>query len=185
MPNIKGSSLAPRFTWVRKHHGDGGVARLLQALSPSTRAIVDGGILKSSWYPFEAWVEINVRIDALFGAGDLALVRELGHFAAVDGLSTVYKLFYKLGSVKWILDQASRLWSVYYDSGRLEITRLPGNEVEFRIVDFATPHATMCLAFLGWCTASVELSGAHVVEMAELRCRARGDAECSFRGRWR
>jgi len=117
MPNVKGSALSSRILWVELQHGAQGVARLVKQVSPELCGSIEGRIDKAKWYPFEQFVELNVVIDRLFGAGDLALVRELGRSGADANLKTIYRLFYKLGSVHWILGRGVRLWSAHYDSG--------------------------------------------------------------------
>jgi hypothetical protein len=184
MPNVKGSAIESRVLWVRLHHGEEGVHRLCEALSPPARSVVLGPPHKASWYPFAVFVELNEVIDRVFGKGDLRVVPELGRHGADANLTTVYRLFYMAGTPKWILDRASRLWDLHYDSGRLVIVRYPGNEVEARILDFATPHVTHCLSVYGWCARSLELSGARNVKASELTCRTRGDAECLFHATW-
>jgi hypothetical protein len=184
MPNVKGSAIESRVLWVRLHHGEDGVRKLCEVLSPEARAIVRQPPHKATWYPFPVFVELNEKIDKVFGKGDLSIVTELGRHGADANLTTVYRLFYMAGTPKWILDRASRLWDLHYDSGRLVLTRYPGNEIEARIVGFATPHITHCLSVFGWCQRSLELSGARDVDAAEIKCRTRGDAECVFHVTW-
>ena len=184
MPNVKGSAIASRALWVRLHHGEEGVARLCAALSPQSRAVVQEPPHKARWYPFEVFVELNVTIDKLFGKGDLSLVRTLGRFGADANLTTVYRLFYTVGTPKWIMDRAARLWDLHYDSGKLVIVRYPGNELDLRLVGHETPHVTHCQSVFGWGERSLELSGAKRVRGEELACRVRGDEACVFHVVW-
>ena len=185
MPNVKGSAISSRCLWVRLHHGDEGVKEVARRVGAATRAALDcGAVDKAAWYPFDVFVDLNEAIDQVFGAGDLALVRTLGRFGAEANLRTILRLFYMVGTVKWVLDRAARLWDLHYDSGKLLIVRKPGNEVEMRIVRFATPHRAHCLSVAGWAERSVELSGGKDVKMIETACRARGDDDCSFDVSW-
>jgi hypothetical protein len=154
------------------------------AASPQLAAILRRGAVMASWYPFELFVELNQVIDACFGQGDLALVKRLGRDGADANLTTIYRLFYKVGTVKWILARAARLWGMHYDSGRMLVQQAPGNEVELRIIDFESPHHVHCLAVQGWVERSVELSGGKNVVLEELGCRGLGDHACRFRVTW-
>lgn len=183
MANVKGSALTSRALWVRLNHGEEGVGRLLEAVTPPTREALTA-IQKSEWYPFEAFIDLNLTIDRLYGTSDLSLVRTLGRFGADANLTTIYRLFYAVGTVKWILDRAARLWDVHYDAGKLLVVRHPGPEAEMRIVRFPTPHRAHCLSVMGWAERSIELSGGRDVTMEETACRARGDEDCSFHARW-
>lgn len=185
---VKGSAITARIKWVRDHHGETGVRALKEQLRPESRAILDARVMPHAWVPFELFVDLCETIDRLHGRGDLALVKDLGRFAARANLPTLYRIFYVLGSPEFILGRASRLWDVHYDSGRLETTfaikdgRRGGT---LRIVDFATPHRVHCLSVLGWAEQSVELSGGKGVEGSELSCRAKGDAKCELHITWR
>ena len=119
-------------------------------------------------------------IDRLFGKGDLALVDELARHGADANLTTIYRLFYKVGTTHWILGRAVRLWSAHYDSGYLEVlTRGPKTAV-LRIRNFDAPHEIHCRSVMGWATRSIELSGGKKVVSKETRRRIAGDAFCQI-----
>lgn len=184
MPNVKGSALEARFRWVQKHHGPAGLDKVLRALPAADRALHDAVILPSSWYPFGAFVRVNEVIDRAFGTGDLTLVPQVARWAADANLPTLYKFFYQLGSVSFILGMGSRLWRMNYDAGALEVSA--GDLVAtLSIVDWPEPHRVHCLALGGWVSRCAEISGATDVVLTEPSCRAKGDATCSFRITWR
>ena len=184
MPNVKGSALASRILWVRLNHGEAGLDRLAGGVSDELRGMLQEGAVMSRWYPFEQFVELNKVIDGVFGKGDLGLIRTLGRHGADANLTTIYRLFFKVGTVKWIMARAARLWGMHYDSGRLLVRQSPGKEVTLTVDGFATPHRVHCLSVQGWAERSVELSGARDVVLDELACRARGDETCAFRITW-
>lgn len=184
MANVKGSALASRVLWVQLGHGDAGMQRLLAQVSPDLRYSIERGIEKAKWYPFEQFVELNHVLDRLFGSGDLSLIRELGRYGADANLKTIYRLFYKVGTVHWILGRAVRLWSAHYDSGFLEVmTRGPKTTV-LRIRGFDKPEPSHCLSVMGWCERSIELSGGKRVQISEQLCRTRGDELCQLEASW-
>lgn len=181
---MKGSALTSRLLWLSLNHGESGTARLAAASSPELRAVIEHGAAKGTWYTFDLFVELNERIDALFGRGDLALVKALGRYGADANLTTIYRLFYKVGTVQWILARASRLWGMHYDTGRMIVRAPGGREVELELVDYDTPHRTHCISVEGWIERSVELSGGREVVLDELDCRASGGSRCVMRVRW-
>jgi hypothetical protein len=185
MANVKGGALATRLLWLRLNHGEAGTARLVAAASPALRVVIGQGVVRAAWYPTGLFIELNQRLDELFGAGDLALVKQLGRFGADASLTTIYRLFFKVGTVQWILGRASRLWGMHYDSGRMVIRPGGGDQtLEMEIADFDEPHRAHCVAVMGWIERSVELSGGTQVEITERSCRAIGDARCRWRLRW-
>jgi hypothetical protein len=184
VPNVKGSALASRLLWVRLGHGEAGLEELARAASPALATALTEGVAMARWYPFEVFVELNQVMDRLFGSGDLALVWQLGRFGADANLKTVYRLFYKVGTVRWILGRAARLWGAHYDSGELVLIDDRPGYGKLEIVDFATPHRTHCLSVGGWCERSVEISGGREARVRELECRARGEARCLLEATW-
>ncbi|MGN6106601.1 MAG: hypothetical protein ACTHU0_15955 [Kofleriaceae bacterium] len=184
MANVKGSALASRILWVQLNHGATGLDRTLAQVSPELSAAIRGGIEKARWYPFAQFVELNTVIDRLFGHGDLGLVKELGRHGADATLTTIYRLFYKVGTTQWILGRAVRLWSAHYDSGYLEVMTRGPRTALLRVRGFATPDRVHCLAVAGWCERSIELSGGTRVSITEPLCRTRGDELCQLEATW-
>jgi hypothetical protein len=184
VPNVKGSALASRLLWVRLNHGEHGAQRVITEASSALRAIVEQGVVRSRWYPLPLFIELNHLIDRLFGAGDGELTRGLARYSADANLTTIYRLFYKVGTVRWILARAARLWGLHYDAGSLAVRNLGSHEVELEIVEFPTPDRTHCLAVIGWAERSIELSGGEAVTTQEVACRSQGDLRCRFRLRW-
>jgi len=184
MANVKGSALASRLLWVRINQGEQGIDRLKIDASPELADLLERGAVMSKWYPFELFINLNETIDRVFGKGDLALIREIARHGADANLTTIYRLFYKVGTVKWIMARASRLWGLHYDSGSLEMDAEPGKSVLAEIHGFATPHVIHCMAVRSWAERSVELSGGRDVAIDDLSCRARGDERCTFRVEW-
>lgn len=181
---MKGSALASRVLWVQLGHGAAGIAKLRAAATAQLGATLDAGVAKARWYPVPQFLELNVLIDRLFGAGDLALVRELGRHGADANLTTIYRLFYKVGTTHWILGRAVRLWSAHYDTGYLEVLTPAPREAILRIHGFALPDRVHCLSVLGWCERSIELSSGTRATAAETRCRTRGDPACQIEATW-
>ena len=183
-PNVKGSALNARLGWVRRNHGDDGIHRLMAAVDPATRGALEEPILKASWYPFAVFIDLIESIDRVFGSGDLGLSLVLGRHAAEDNLPTIYRLFFKVGSPKWVLERATRLWDLHYDSGRMTLEEGVGNHADLRVTGFATPHRAHCLSVAGWTERSVEMSGGVNVRVVETECRTAGAPVCTLHVSW-
>ena len=178
---VKGSSLAVRVTWVRLYHGERGLETLGAQVGDELSEILTRGIDMAQWYPLDRYIELNTAIDSLYGAGDLALVRALGRYAAEANLTTVFRMLYKAGSVQWILAQSARLWSLHYDSGQLLVREFHDGQIEIEIADFATPSRVHCLSVQGWIERAAELIANCDVTVREVDCRANGQMRCRFR----
>jgi hypothetical protein len=185
--HVKGNAALARLRYAREHHGEAGEKALLAALKPENRALVERGLLPQEWVPFSLFVDLNVKLDAVFGRGDLALVYQLGRYGADRNLKTIYRIFYKLGSPAFIISRATNVWSLIYDAGRFVVVPVPNetNTVLARIEGFPTPHRSHCLSVLGWAARSVELSGGTLLNAIEKSCRHRGEESCEFFLRWK
>ena len=183
-PRVKGSMLATRPLWVRFNRGEDGLRELEARLEPTLARVVRDGIDKATWYPFSWFLDLNVAIDEVFGSGDLSLVPELGRHGTETNLTTIYRVFYKVGTPRWILSRAGRLWRMHFDAGRLAVRLRTETVVDLAIVDFPTPHRAHCLSILGTIERSAELSGAEGVRAQELSCRAAGEKRCVLRVAW-
>lgn len=183
MANVKGTALATRVTWISLNHGQSGLDRLCAQVSPELAESVRSGIAVARWYPFDQFVELVGTIDRLFGKGDGVLTHQLGRQGADAALTTIYRLFYRVGTVRWVMARAARLWHLHYDAGKLELREHP-DAIELAIQDFPTPDCTHCHSVRGWAERSIELSGGEAVETAIVECRKQGGAVCCIRAKW-
>jgi hypothetical protein len=181
--NVKGTALRARLRYVEERAGTDGYRRFVEALSPETRTLVDARILASGWYPFTAFVEICEVIDRQLGQGDLELCDELGRYGCDANLPTLYKIFFRMADVQYIVKRAAAAWRVNYDEGSMTLVGEGDHEVRLRM-EVPTPHRAHCLSVRGWIVRAGELSGAKDVRVVET-CRLHGDAYCEFDLRWR
>ncbi len=183
MANVKGSALATRVIWVRLNHGQAGIDRVAAQVSPALAEVVRTGPAVATWYPVAMLVELAEALDRLFGKGDGALIHELGRYGADANLTTIYRLFFRVGTVRWVMARAARLWHLHYDSGRLELHEQP-DALELDIADFPEPSCTHCHSVRGWAERSVELSGGEQVQSEMTSCRKDGGGTCCIRIKW-
>lgn len=186
MAQVKGSAALARLRYAREFHGEDGERALVAGLTPEHRGVVEAGdFLPQSWVPFDLFVDLNVTADRLFGRGDLTLCYHMGRFGADLNLTTLYRVFYKMGSPAFIISRAAKVWGLNYDSGQLVVAHAPPvREIRLVIQHFATPHRAHCLSVLGWASRSVELSGGTLENAIEVTCRARNEPACELFVRW-
>ncbi|MBZ0117744.1 MAG: hypothetical protein K8H88_12150 [Sandaracinaceae bacterium] len=184
MGEVKGSAITARIRFIRERSSEDTLRSIRAQLAPEHQALLAKGVQPHEWVPFELFVALSVEIDRVLGTGDLALCRELGAYAARVNLPTLYRIFYRIGSLSFILEKAARLWSVHYGSGRMEVET--GDRLaRLRIVGFDTPHRAHCLSVLGWAESSAQQSGVTVTRAEEIRCRTRGDEICELALEWK
>lgn len=183
MANIRGSALIPRVTYLKERHADAW-PRIVQALQPATRELLELHPIATGWYPFEQFVDLMQTADRVAGKGDLELVRVLGHHAASANLSTILRVFIRFGSPEYILGKAAKVWSLYHDTGRGVSEPLGPRSIAFSVFEHGAPHKVLCKTLLGWTKAYLELAGCKSVTVTETRCRLGGADCCRFDAHW-
>ncbi len=71
------------------------------------------------WVDFDLFVEANVLADRMFGHGDLALVWEMGRFAATHNMGVWRGIVMRHVRPAMFLGIASGLWGSHYEGGKL------------------------------------------------------------------
>ena len=184
MTQVKGTAIASTLRFVRERFGPEAVALVRDDLEPGLRAALPDEPLVSSWYPFALLVGLGRSAARRYGGGLTQFHRELGRASADYAMTTVYKIFFKLGSPQFVVSRAARVWRTYYDSGEMHaVTAEPGHAV-IDLSGFADPVPDLCERLIGWMSRSVELAGGRDLRSAHSLCVLRGDAVCRFEGWW-
>jgi hypothetical protein len=181
---VKGSALKARMQYVLDHGGEPAVTRLLATLGSEARALGTDGFLVNEWYPYTVFVELCETIDRLHGKGDLTLCHELGRYACDANLTTLYRIFFKIGNIQFIIRRAALAWRVTYDAGDMKILEEGRHHVVARIEGVPQPTRAHCLSVRGWMERAGEISGATDVASTET-CRALGHPHCDLRLTWK
>lgn len=177
---VRGSALQARLRYLGDRADAAARESIFAALQPATRAIFEKPIDVTAWYPFEAFVDVNVVMDRLLGIGDLQLCYDVGRYAAQLNLPAFYRAILSLGSVPFVLRRAAGMWSDHYDSGTLDVTETEGRVLTMRILGFETPHRAHCRAVAGWAAQVVEMVGAKTGPPLERVCESMGGPWCEW-----
>lgn len=181
---VKGTAVNATYHFLIKNHGDKAWDQILAKLSRKDRSVLRGRILVGSWYPFETFVALLRTIDDTFGKGDNKLLVELGKFSAEDGLSTVYRFFYKVGSPNFIISRAAKVWSSYYDGGVMDVIKNEKGHAIIELSGWPTPRKEHCDRVKGWMYRAIEMSGGRNIELKEVECKCEGDKVCRYVLNW-
>jgi hypothetical protein len=181
---VKGTAIASTLRFVRERFGPEAVALVRGDLEPALRASLPDEPLVSTWYPFSLLIALGRSAARRYGGGLTHFHRELGRASADYAMTTVYKIFFKLGSPQFVVSRAARVWRTYYDSGDMHaVTAEPGHAV-IDLAGFSEPVPELCERLIGWMSRSVELAGGKGLRSAHSLCVLRGDDVCRFEGWW-
>jgi hypothetical protein len=166
MAKVRGASLRGTTDFIRVTFGADALACVLRELSPETRRVMgDDGLapLPFGWYDCGALTELNARMDALLGQGDLALARAAGKALAFDDVNRFFKWLLRLTGPKLLFTRAAGVWRNYHDAGRYVVESIGERQAVLRIEDWDSAHPVMCRRIEGWIERALELTlGEHV-----------------------
>lgn len=180
---VKGSVLRARVLFVDEQ-GPEAKVKVVDALGPAARSAVEDGFLLNRWYPLEVHNELVHVIDEVLGSGDRGMCKALGRDSCQRNLTTIYRVFLRVGGIHFLLGRVAQAWSVHYDAGRMILAGKTKNSATLEIHDVPRPSPYHCLPIVGWCHRAAELSGCKNVSHQILSCRARGDEVCRFAFEW-
>jgi len=175
----KGTSVLAAINYVKKYHGEDGYERFLEALEPESREILTHRILPSAWYPLRpAFIEpIRVTCDQFYHGSEEG-ARQLGRHAADEGLTGLYKVFVRFGSVEFLVKRASKIFPTYYRPSAMETVDLKKGAGTVRITQFDDPDHFLEISILGWMERAIEISGCYTGKVA-MTCSLAKGASCT------
>jgi hypothetical protein len=108
----------------------------------------------------------------------------MGRHSAERNLTTIYRLFFRISSVRFVIERAPRLYSMHYDTGELKVATQSENHVLLQLEHVDEPNCAHCASIQGWAAKAIELSGGKLRETTRGRCRRNGATGCEFSFRW-
>lgn len=181
---VKGTALSSTVRYIKEKFGDESVEKIIAGLGESDKAAIRSGVLVSSWYPFSLLVAIMRAAKKEYGGQAPDLYRDIGRASADYSLSTVYKIFFKVGSPQFIIGRAATVYSNFYTSGEMKVLESGKGFANVQITDFPEPCEEYCLRVWGWMERMLELTGARNIKAVHSKCRLRGDTLCLYTGTW-
>jgi hypothetical protein len=181
----KGYTIKGALNFVDYRFGKDGIEKLRDSLSDDLKKEISKGIIPSDWYPFKFQVEIYEKIDKVFGSGSFEFCKEIGKYTAEYEVSTIHKLFFKIGSPDTILKFGSLLWGRYYNKGKLEIISEEKYSATAYVKDWHPISRAFCIDLFGWMEKTLQLAGASSVYIKHSECLLDGFPHCKYEGFWK
>ena len=181
---VKGSALRSSMNFLRENYPAPTVELILKGLPEEDRKILALPILASSWYPIEVLSRLARAMEKETPGDPEDLFTRLGKQSCEDGLNTIYKIFFKVGTPSFIIKRVAQVWSNYYDEGRMTILSSTSNTVHVRLDERPMPDAAMCTRITGWMIRAIELSGGRRISLDHTACVHRGAPHCEWKADW-
>ncbi len=180
---VKGTAIMASLRYLCERFGEEPAAHVRQGLPRADRLTLEGKILASSWYPASLLLRLMEEAEWQLGSKQPELARQIGRASADYGLSTVYRIFLKLGSPELVVARAASAFAGQWDTGKLVLVEHARGHAVLSLQDFPG-KAPFCARLLGWIERTLELAGAKDVRIVHASCLHRGEAECRFEGTW-
>lgn len=162
----KGSAILDTVRAIRKRSGDEGYAQLLAGLDDEARAVFQGTILPTGWYPLDAFVRLlALDLQQTAGGDEQALVGRT-EWLVERQLRGIYRLFVRLGSPEFVLKRISLVHLTYYNGVDVETRSLTPGRAVLRYTGFESRHKLIGNSIIGFFRKALELSGAKNVRAA-------------------
>jgi len=172
---IKGTSVALTLDLVRERGGEEALRELAQALPPEVRLLLpeDFRPLATQQFPFEAWGEILLAAEDLFGRTQ-SIVRESSRRGYRKLFQTTYRSWVKDGDPMESIRRMPRLWQqVTTGIGTLDVEERDGHPVIVARLEMPQRYRPLAEERLcGTIEALVEAAGGS----ARVRCVRQGAA---------
>jgi hypothetical protein len=184
MGKIRGTGWLGINEYFVNTYGKDRVDRVISTLSPEDQAALTELILTISWVDLGAYIHFLLAADRILGKGDYELIKKANAYSANKDIRGIYKIFTNFVSPKFIIRNAGKLWSRYFDQGTLKLIREDKKGMTLQLTDFPDVplhHELDQLAFMEEC---YRISGGKFIEGSHPKCIARGDDCCHFEFTW-
>ncbi|HXY40126.1 MAG TPA: DUF2378 family protein [Vicinamibacteria bacterium] len=180
---VKGAVIVASLRYLRERFGEEPAAHVRQGLPRADRLALEGKVLASSWYPASLLLRFMEEAEWQLGSKQPELARHMGRASADYGLTTVYRVIFRLASPEFIVSRAASAFGRQWDTGKLAQEEHSRGRAVFSLQGFqgALPF---CTHILGWMERTLELAGATDVRVVHASCLHRREAECRFEGTW-
>jgi uncharacterized protein (TIGR02265 family) len=136
----------------------------LAKLTPDLREVYRG-IIATSWTPVEQQMAIyQAAAHTLFPGLDEPMAR-LGHALAKKTFTGMYRIFFRIPSIAFIMQRVAMVWRSYYTQGEAMVENSQPKRVDFVVRDFPQLPYPMLEVAKGHCRCILEMTGAKMVQV--------------------
>jgi hypothetical protein len=189
---IKGAALREFLEWYRATFGEDDLrhrlagAPTLHSLPNLDLGVVGCGVLASGWYGAD---DIHVLLDAIARGRTETEVRQLVTAGAQAALTRTLTGLHRtvmrvVGSPKLHARFAQRLWSTYYDTGRVQSVCVNEHTQSITYTDWTSHHPVLCTMTTASDSVIFPLMGLSGVTVSHVSCVLDGAPGCTHLVEW-
>ena len=181
---VKGQAIRARRRYVLEKFGEPGLQALAKSLDPPSLDYLNSTVLPSSWYQLGPLYQLDRAIVGTLMKGDRSQMRQLGRDVAQYDLTTLYKLFFRIGSPSFILGRVAVAFSQYTRPGKMDSEAGSDHERTVEMSGVVVAGYMCAEVYSGWMEAAVTMSGGKSPHAQHSACQHRGDRSCIWKVSW-
>jgi len=188
MARAKGSILIHFRDFVRTYHGESTLESCLKKLNPEDRAVLEGLVIHSGWYPVGVWNRaLGIFLKDNYPDPDAGM-RKLSQYIANEDLNSVYKMILRLGSAEFLLKRTTSLWNRYFEKGSFHAEEVEPHRWRLLLSapkgeDAAPDYFTCGPGVCAWLVHGLALTGV-TATVEHVKCRLSAGPHCEYSARW-
>ena len=161
---VKAMAVVPTMEYVMYKCGKEKYRQVVDALPEHLKDRFRKRMDKNDWIPLGEFIEFNKAIVKVLYRGNIDGAIELGAESAEQGLTTVHKFAFKLGSVGMLLPKATDIFSTYYRPASLEIVESKKGYAKLVMRNMNDSSGVIARRVRGFLHRTLELMGSKNIE---------------------
>lgn len=179
---VKGTAVLSTRRYLTERFGKAAWPAVLAGLAPDERARLGDQLRESERYPYSLFLKALRRAQDIFRHQEPRLHEVLGR-ASVDHAGA-YKVFFRIGSPKFIIAHVSEIWDTHFNHGEMRTVLSEKRRAVVELADFPEPTPELCERISGWFVRALELAGAKEIRLVHTQCVNQGGKVCRYEGSW-
>lgn len=182
-PEIKGTALCDGLASFRRREGSAGYQRLLALFDEPTRALFQGEIYPTRWYPLDTFIAFLEATLRATGADEDALIQR-SEAVISNQLRGLYRVFVRFASAEFMLRRMAVVHQTYFRGVRISVEFLGRGNASVRYDGLAPRHRLLECVIVGFYRKALLLCGARDVEVQVAMPIEAGESYAEFRLSW-
>ena len=142
-----------------RNAGPAAEKKVLDELTPEELRIYEDATA-SQWVPITLATRLFELSAPVLHPGKPLALRLVGRDLARDNMQGAYRIFLRVLTPKFLLEQTARVWSTYHRHGTSHVVVIGPNEVDVIVEDYPRLPERFRECMCGWMSEAIGLTGA-------------------------
>lgn len=163
MAKVKGTTLVMIRTLLQEA-GSHVEEKFLGRLTPEDRDLFIN-LNPPNWVPVETAYRICLQAAPFLGCAGEHPILELIQKTSPRNFNTIYKAFFRVASISFIIKRAAAIWATVNDSGKAYIENSKPNQADFVVKEYPQMHTYIYEATCGHIMTLLKHTGAKNIKI--------------------